>query len=294
MENVLTEKCPRCASRASRIICTRQRLGREWGLAKCRKCNQHYTTPTPTKDEISAFYEGDYHSELRTEVGTEAAFEAKYLRYADTLGRHLRSGRVVDVGCSTGLLVKILRDRGYDAEGIELNSESADWGRRQYGVVIHSKPLEDCPFGPESLDALLFTDVLEHTQHPRDALIEAGQRLVPGGLALVTFPDICSLDSSYNYLLSRLLRRDWLWGNCHVPLHVWEFTPATAEACFNEAGFEVVEFRRSQPPAEPVDSLVLKLFSLPPRCLSWPVLSDWFGTQMEFVIRKLKRPEGYA
>jgi SAM-dependent methyltransferase len=282
----MTGQCPRCGSSSSRIICRRQRIGREWGLALCQKCHQHYTTPTPSEDEICAFYAGTYHSDLRTAAGTAAAFESKYHRYVETLGRHLRSGRVVDVGCSTGLLVSMLRARGYDAEGIELNSESAEWGRQHYDVVIHSTPLECSSYGPESLDALLFTDVLEHTQHPRDYLRDAGRSLVRGGLAFVTFPDICSLDSRYNYLLSRLLRRDWLWGNCHIPLHVWEFTPATAESCFTEAGFEVVEFRRSQPPPEPIDSFVEKILALPIRCLTLPILSNWLGTQMEFVIRK--------
>jgi SAM-dependent methyltransferase len=261
-------------------------MGRAWGLARCQQCSQHFTTPAPTADELKGFYNGDYHSELRTDVGTEVAFSQKYKRYADTLGRHLRAGRVVDVGCSTGLLVRILQDRGYDAQGIELNSESAAWGRDRYGVVIHSQPLEDCPYGPESLDAVLFTDVLEHTHHPRDYLREAGRRLAPGGLALVTFPDIRSVESRYNHALARLLRRDWLWHNCHIPFHVWEFTLRTAAACFVSAGFDIVEFRRTQPPLERHDSVMLSVLSLPIRPLSMPILGRHLGTQMEFVIRK--------
>lgn len=286
MQSVTAEKCPMCGSPQSRVICHKPRLGRKWALARCQKCSQHFTSPTPTSDELNAFYEGEYHSDLRTDSGTEAAFDWKYQRYMNTLGRHLQSGRVVDVGCSTGLLVRKLKDRGYDAEGIELNAESAAWGREHYGITIHCQPLEQSSYAPESLDALLFTDVLEHTQHPRDYLREAGRKLVPGGLVFVTFPDISSVESRYNFALSKLLRRDWLWGNCHVPLHVWEFTRATAEACFRSAGFEVVEFRRDQPPAEPIDSFALRILSSPTRCLSLPILGNWLGTQMEFVIRK--------
>ncbi len=276
-----------CGSASNRTVCERPWVGRRWALTQCRACSLNFTAPIPTQEDIVAFYQGDYHSELRTQVGTEKAFDSKYQRYADALGRHLPTGRVVDVGCSTGLLVRKLCDRGYDAEGIEFNAESAAWGRANYDVIIHTKPLEECSYGPESLDAILFTDVLEHTQHPRDYLREAGRRLVRGGVALVTFPDIWSVESRYQYLLSKLLRRDWLWGNCHIPLHVWEFTRATAVACFAGAGFEVVEFRRTQPAPEPVDSLALKLLSAPTKLLSWPVLSSLFGTQMEFVIRKI-------
>ena len=284
--SITSEKCPMCGSTSNRTVCERPRLGRQWALTQCRDCRLNFTAPIPTPDDLAAFYQGDYHSDLRIAAGTEKAFDAKYQRYADALGRHLPVGRVVDVGCSTGLLVRKLCDRGYDAEGIELNSDSAAWGRANYDVMIHSKPLENCPYGPESLDAILFTDVLEHTQHPRDYLREAGRRLVPGGIALVTFPDIWSIESRYHYFLSKALRRDWIWGNCHVPLHVWEFTKATAIACFEGAGFEVVEFRRTQPAPEPLDSMALKILSAPINLLSWPLLGHLFGTQMEFVIRK--------
>lgn len=276
-----------CGSASNHTVCKRPRLGREWALTRCDKCQLHFTAPTPTSDDLVAFYQGNYHSDLRVNAGTEKAFDAKYRRYAEALGRHLPTGRVVDVGCSTGLLVRKLLDHGYEAEGIELNAESAAWGRANYDIIIHSKPLEECPYGPESLDGILFTDVLEHTQHPRDFLKEAGTRLVPGGIALVTFPDIWSIDSTYHYLLSKIFRRDWLWGNCHVPLHVWEFTKSTAVACFESAGFEVVEFRRTQPAPDPFDSLALNLLASPVRLLSWPLLGRLFGTQMEFVIRKV-------
>jgi len=279
-----------CGSHANRIICRRSLLEREWALVQCQECRQHYTAPTPTLDELTAFYAGDYHSVLRTPGGTEAVFGDKYDRYADTLGRHLKSGRVVDVGCSTGLLVKELRDRGYDAAGIELNAESAAWGRAHYGVTIYEEPLERCPIPLASLSALLFTDVIEHMQHPRDFLREAGRRLAPGGVALVTFPDIESMESRYTYALARVFSRDWLWSNCHIPLHVWEFTPKTAEACFSSAGFDVVEMRRSQIDIERSGLLAVDILKLPLRCLSWPVLSRLFGTQMEFVIRKVAEP----
>ncbi|MDB5340360.1 MAG: methyltransferase/methylase, partial [Planctomycetaceae bacterium] len=200
--DVTSEKCPMCGSASNRTVCERARLGRRWSLTQCRACSLNFTAPIPTQDDIVAFYQGDYHSDLRIEAGTEKAFDAKCQRYADALERHLPIGRVVNVGCSTGLLVRKLCDRGYDAEGTELNSDSAARGRANYDVVIHSKPLEVCPYGPESLDAILFTDVLEHTLHPRDYLREAGRRLVPGGVALVTFPDIWSIESRYQYALS--------------------------------------------------------------------------------------------
>jgi hypothetical protein len=109
----------------------------------------------------------------------------------------------------------------------------------------------------------------------------------------VSFPDIVSVESRYQFLLSRLLKRRELWEACEMPLHVWEFSRRTAERCFRDAGFRVVELRRRH--SKRVRSrrpLALELLRLPLRSLEWPLVRSAFGTQMEFVI--MKPPEAFA
>ena len=130
MEHATMEKCPACDAETGRVYYQRTLRDRRWSLAHCPSCSQDFTSPTPSEEDLKSFYAGNYHAELRTDGGTDAAFGKKYRRYIDRLSRHLRGGRVVDVGCSTGLLVRMLCDRGYDAEGIEMNSQSAGLGKR--------------------------------------------------------------------------------------------------------------------------------------------------------------------
>ena len=193
---------------------------------------------------------------------------------------------MLDIGCATGLLVKMLCDYGYRAEGIELNSSSAAWGSEHYKVTIHDKPLDDCSFEPESFDAVILTDVLEHTLHPRDYLTNISKYLAPNGVALITFPDVMSLESHYFFLVAKLTGRPWLWKNCHIPLHVWEFTKATAVACFEGAGFHVLNFRRIHDSGSGGGTGLLKLINMPPAILNWHPLASRLGTQMEFIIRR--------
>jgi hypothetical protein len=129
------------------------------------------------------------------------------------------------------------------------------------------------------------TDVLEHTYHPLRYLLGIRKYLKSSGFMLVTFPDIESLESRYLRFLARLLRRDWIWSCCHIPHHVWEFTPATATAMFVKAGFEVQGFRRSQIPVQ-LPSGILNLLRWPLLLLNLPLLGRLAGTQMEFIIRK--------
>ena len=184
----------------------------------------------------------------------------------------------------------MLCDRGYDAEGIEMNSQSAAWGSEHYKVPIHNKPLEQCGYAPGSLNAVLLTDVLEHTQHPRDFLRGVGRLLAPGGFVLVTFPDISSFESRSQYALSKLLRRDAIWKACHIPLHASgssHVRKIKRKLCLASARIScVVEFGRSQPPPDYGGSRALSLLRLPIRAMSISPLGRWFGTQMEFVIQK--------
>ena len=276
-----------CGSPATVVEFVKDEGPTRWALGRCKGCGLHFTDPRPSPEYLKESYAGGYHQELRTEGGPERAFGTKYRRYADWLTPHLHAGsRVLDIGCASGGFVKTLSDRGFAAEGLELNQDSAEWGRDHYAVTIHNKTLEECSFAPGSFDAVSLTDVLEHTLHPRDYLANVGEILAPKGLVLVAFPDIKSLESRYFRLMATLTRRPWVWKNLHIPRHIWEFTKATAKECFDRAGFETLAFRRSQMIDDEKVSAILRLISLPTVVIGWPVVSSLLGTQMEFLIRK--------
>lgn len=260
-------------------------LAKEYSLVVCPQCGQHYCDPAPTVREIVGFYQGDYHRELRQEGSAEKIFRPKFLRYREWIVKFLQSGRSIDIGTATGLLPSLLKATGFDAEGTEYNRESAEWGAAHYGLRIRVGGLEQIASELNAFDLISMTDVLEHTDHPLHALEAASRSLKPLGYMLITFPDIRSVESEYQRILAKLTRRDWIWSCCHIPLHVWEFTPDTARAMFDHAGFDVVGFRRSQVREDP-PSGIAGLLTLPLGALNFRPIAQRFGTQMEFMIRK--------
>jgi len=232
-----------------------------------------------------AFYHGDFHQELREPGGTERIFGAKFARYRDWVLSFLQSGRSIDIGTATGLFPSLLKQAGFDAEGTEYSPASAQWGAEHYGIRIRVGGLEQIAAEPGSFDLISMTDVLEHTEHPFHSLEAAGRSLKPLGYMLITFPDVRSLESKYQRLLARLTGRDWLWSCCRIPLHVWEFTPATARAMFAKAGFDVVGYRRSHVVEDPLPGIA-GLLTSPLRAINIPWIARRVGTQMEFMIRK--------
>ena len=74
---------------------------------------------------------------------TRAAFGPKFESYINWIAPHLRpGGRTLDIGCSTGLLPCLLKERGFAAEGLELNSTTAEFARSQFGIPVTSQPFE--------------------------------------------------------------------------------------------------------------------------------------------------------
>lgn len=279
--------CPFCGSAAARVVYQRQFQQREWGLARCPDCALHFTSPCPTLADLHRFYAGDYHRQLCQPGASERFFGSKLSRYRSWIVQFLAGGRSLDVGCATGLLPYLLQQSGFAAEGIELNPETAAWGQEHYQVPIRNQPVESGEYAEAAYDLVTMTDVLEHTVHPLTSLRAVARIVRPGGCILITFPDIGSLESHYYWALARLFRRGWLWSTCHIPLHTWEFTPATARAMFAAAGLQVAGFRRSQPGFQwPKESVLLGLLAAPTAMLSLGPIARWAGTQMEFMLRK--------
>ncbi len=278
--------CPLCGHTEAERNHNVESIGKCWYLAVCTACGLHRTDPRPTSEDLDRMYSGAYHADLRVPGGrSEREFKRKYERYYQLLKLFVSlPGKSLDVGCSTGFFVKLLKEQGFDAEGIEYNAESAAWGAEHYNVPIRVGSLDTVPLPDNTYHLISMTDVLEHTLDPRAALTMVSRALAPGGLALITFPDIRSVEARYESTLARVLGRNWLWRSCCIPFHIWEFTPATARRLFKACDLEVAGFQRGQ--VFPDLSKKYGFFSLPSAVLAFPPLARVAGTQMEFVLRK--------
>jgi SAM-dependent methyltransferase len=282
-----TTPCPLCGASPSVRLAARTAKNRQWHVAECPACQLVFTDPQPNEADIRSFYEGDYHSGLLSPGAAEKAFGEKFSDYCEWLLGYIKPGRSLDIGCSTGLLVKKLRDHGFQAEGYEANPSSANWGRTHYGITIHDGVLDPDILPAAGYDLITMCDVLEHTLNPLKYATALRRLLRPGGHVMVTFPHVWSIESLYYRTLSKLFGREWLWQTCSVPYHTWEFTPSTAQRVFEQAGFRVVAFRRRQDMQKgPIDwRSRVGLLQIPPRILWYRPLGDRFGLQMQFLLQ---------
>jgi len=145
---------------------------------------------------------GDYHRCLDPNWSYTPTYLRKMAAVRSYLGALPTGAKILDVGSGEGVLVEELRRGGWDAIGLDLNYEG-DWVRRGDVRAI--------PFPSSSFDAVTCLDTLEHLEfvdQPK-ALAEVNRVLRPGGVLLLSVPNLAHLNSRLRLLLrGRLDRSD--------------------------------------------------------------------------------------
>lgn len=115
---------------------------------------------------------------------------------AAAVGRHASPGSaILDIGCGTGDLARELAVRGYRVTGADISAEMlgrarAAAGPGDFNWVQLDPRWRELPFGPGTFDAVVASSVLEYVYEPGIVLSECARVLTPGGIALLTVPDV--------------------------------------------------------------------------------------------------------
>ena len=213
----------------------RQPVPEEVALVRCRACGLMYLNPRPSQDEIDAYYPVEY-GPFRPAIEDERYALMRWMRRRKLIHRrHLverysgrTTGRILDVGCATGIFLHEMATAGWQAVGIEPVTHAAAYAKARFGLEIFSGTLAQAPYESGTFDVVTFWDVLEHTFSPAQELAHAARLLAPGGLLAINVPNWHSVDR-------RLFGPHWI--GFDPPRHLYVFTERTLTAMLRKAGF---------------------------------------------------------
>lgn len=115
-----------------------------------------------------------------------------------------RKGRVVDVGCGTGLMLKELRR--WQPAGIDMSRLAMDFCRQRGIANLMMGNVVELPFQDDSLDLVLALDLIEHIEDDKALVREFHRVLRPGGYLMATVPAHKSLWSDHDIALHHFRR----------------------------------------------------------------------------------------
>lgn len=212
---------------------------------RCEACGSATLDPLPGPVTVARLYSPDYTfkpaeadaSALRRAWGAlewRLFYRPAYRRRLAILRRltGLAAGRLLEVGCGSGLFLRFLRSAGYEVEGIETSRTDVEYARSRFGLPVHHGALDTLDLPAGGYDAVLLLYVLEHLPDPARALARIVALLRPGGWVVLGLPVVDSRQA-------RLLGARWS-AVTEAPRHVSLPSFAGALQLLAGAGFRDV------------------------------------------------------
>lgn len=206
--------------------------GDRFEIAACRGCGFAVTLPQPAGEAMARYYPAGYYGTAgarRFPGPVERLQRALYTRRVKRVESVVpRRGRMLDVGCGRGHLLREFQRRGWEVRGTEVSEAAARQPRAELGLSVDVGNLEDLGLPDGHFDAVTLWHVLEHLPDPRVTLAEAHRLLRPGGALFIGVPDFGGWEARF--------ARD-KWFHLDVPRHLTHLTRATLGDALAQAGF---------------------------------------------------------
>ena len=204
-------------------------------LVCCRRCGLAYLNPRPAPEDMAFYYPATY-APHRAVPGDETSL-LSYLNHTCRYGKRtavIRSarpegGRLLDVGCATGGFLHLVGLSGsWEICGVEPNADAAHYARDRFGLDVVEGTLRDALFSDAYFDVVTMWEVIEHLHDPRSTLLEIHRVLKPGGMLVISTPNLSSWGAAF-------FGRYWM--GLDVPRHLYVFSPRTLRQLLRRTGF---------------------------------------------------------
>ena len=201
-------------------------------LVRCSSCGLASIDPLPSEEELSSYYPPSYYAHSSFDVPSRSRQLLNKLLLSDITTKDPqfpKPGRMLDVGCGTGIFLYQMQQKGWKVQGVEPDPAAVEIGR-QHGIEMFCGTLEQADFPAASFDYVRLNHSFEHIRDPIPVLCEIRRILRPDGKLFIAVPDFASTTARWfgEY-----------WWFLGLPVHVFQYSSKTLPALLNRYGFEV-------------------------------------------------------
>ncbi len=204
----------------------------------CRTCGFIYADKIPGQEEFNQYYENMSKYEFNYRHGLlPEDYAHHFQKIVDFLIPHLinKSRRILDIGCSTGGLLSVLKSAGYtNVFGIDPSSSCVAAAKELYQVSASVHNISN--YVPEKkFDVVVLCAVLEHLVDFEGSLQKIRALLNDDGLFVVEVPDI----ERFGQFVAAPFQQ-------FSVEHINYFSRNSLERMLNKYGFRVCEMKQNQ------------------------------------------------
>lgn len=205
-------------------------------LFRCGACASVFMDPMPSDDVRHAMYDDPY----------QGATSGYYAKKDKKLRRARKRARILDgyntgaktfleVGSSGGYMVEAMRERGYQASGVEPDAPGVAYARQTFpqNTFINGF-LEAVTDQLGQYDAVYCSEVIEHVPTPDSFVAAIAARMKPGAVFNVTTPDVAHWNKPKDITT---------WNEFCPPSHCLYFSPIGLRGLLAKHGLHVFRHR---------------------------------------------------
>ena len=153
----------------------------------------------------------------------------------DTVSKYSNIGKILDIGCATGIFLLASRQSGWETQGIEFSEYASRIARNQNLNVCTGdtrQALNSGKIKEKDFDVVTLWDTAEHLVDPLHVFVDAYKFLKPGG---VLFVQTLNIDGD------KARNEGQNWHFFRPPKHLFYYSERTLKAYFERAGFDLIK-----------------------------------------------------
>jgi SAM-dependent methyltransferase len=199
-------------------------------IIKCINCGLARNYPLPYIDDVFADVYQDFS--YIDPYENPKLWNTFFMPIIKKMKKYKKNGKILDIGCSSGYLLKLAKDSQFETFGVELNPNAVKYGNENYGLNILNKDLESANFDSSSFDIIVCSQLMEHIVNPENLLNEINRVLKKDGILIIDSPN-------YAGLMVKFFGKKW--GGYQPQWHVWQFTPKSISELLSINNFKVID-----------------------------------------------------
>jgi len=211
-------------------------------ISRCRDCRLLFMNPQFTDAHLAEFYS---HYKPNDVARDPVIALRRQMSKADNLAlieRFVRPGRFLSIGCGDGLELDSAQQRGWNAEGFDVDEASARRASARTSRPIRWGDFFELDWPLNRYDCVYMDQVLEHPKNPQDYLALVYRLLRPGGVLFIGCPNIASVSSTWKGWAGRLgLKRGRRGRHYDTSHHLFYYSPRVlGNLAERQFGYEVL------------------------------------------------------
>ncbi|MDH5717533.1 MAG: class I SAM-dependent methyltransferase [Spirochaetia bacterium] len=213
-----------------------------YNIYQCKNCKVRQINPIPDSKETRKLYQKEYFQK-RSDRGynnyESTAVKKTIIRTVEKNLNDLnfysweklmpdKNKLSLDIGCAAGYFVEYLKNRNWQAEGIDIASQMTNAAKKKQLTIYNADFLKK-KFPSLKYNLVTLWASIEHLENPSAFLNKINKILKPNGKLYLS---TCHLG-----FFARIKKKNWRYLN--VPEHIWFFTRKSLKELAKTNGFSM-------------------------------------------------------